>query len=179
MQVSLPCHSGTTMRIVSHVRVTAPKAITRRLVVTAQHAHPTPLEDGNGVIQLEVLMQNPPRPSYPEDVLKHKFMPYGSVSGTSDGVSHSITATVHIDDPIDTSSKKKPKGKGGEKADATGDAPGNSTEPPLEKQKKHKSKKTGEETQEKPKEKVGKKRKDLEGKDVITPVKTKKVKVAS
>lgn len=43
--------------------------------MTAQDVQPTPATEGEVVIH-----QNPPRYSYPKDVLKHHFLPYGSLS---------------------------------------------------------------------------------------------------
>ncbi|KIK24459.1 hypothetical protein PISMIDRAFT_678331 [Pisolithus microcarpus 441] len=52
----------------------APKAIARHIVISARQAVPT-------VPRLQpIIHQNPPRPSYPKDVLKHQFVPYGARS---------------------------------------------------------------------------------------------------
>jgi hypothetical protein len=49
----------------------APKEITRHLVVSAQPSRASPPEHPS------VLHQNPPRLSYPKELLKHHFVPYG------------------------------------------------------------------------------------------------------
>ncbi|KAJ8508169.1 hypothetical protein ONZ45_g9529 [Pleurotus djamor] len=51
----------------------SPKPITRRLVVAAQPVTPS-LADAPA----PVLYQNPPRQSYPKELLRHRFMPFGS-----------------------------------------------------------------------------------------------------
>ena len=55
----------------------APKPITRHLVLSGKDVEPTldPITNTN-------LYQNPPRQSYPNELLKHRFMPYGSLVGT-------------------------------------------------------------------------------------------------
>ncbi|KAL1685270.1 hypothetical protein GGG16DRAFT_66650 [Schizophyllum commune] len=55
----------------------APKPITRHLVLSARELQPT-------APQSAIPLQNPPRQSYPEEMLTHKFMPYGSLVATGD-----------------------------------------------------------------------------------------------
>ncbi|KAG1865381.1 hypothetical protein F4604DRAFT_2026459 [Suillus subluteus] len=50
----------------------APKEIARHLVVSAQPSRASPPEHPS------ILHQNPPRPSYPKELLKHHFVPYGA-----------------------------------------------------------------------------------------------------
>lgn len=54
----------------------APKPITRHLVLSGKDVEPTldPITNSNPY-------QNPPRQSYPNELLKHRFMPYGSLVG--------------------------------------------------------------------------------------------------
>ncbi|KAL4075307.1 hypothetical protein V8B97DRAFT_1867367 [Scleroderma yunnanense] len=52
----------------------APNAITRHIIVSAHPPTPTPQE------HQPIVHQNPTRPSYPKDVLKHQFVPYGARS---------------------------------------------------------------------------------------------------
>jgi DNA-directed RNA polymerase I subunit RPA34.5 len=52
----------------------APKPVSRHIVVSTQPSVATPAENWT------VVHQNPPRPSYPKDVLKHAFVPYGARS---------------------------------------------------------------------------------------------------
>ncbi|KAL0070384.1 hypothetical protein AAF712_002215 [Marasmius tenuissimus] len=61
--------------LVSDVFV-APRPIARRLVVSAQEVTATPPEETDPTLE----QQNPKRFSYPKNLLKHKFMPYGSRS---------------------------------------------------------------------------------------------------
>ena len=57
----------------------APKPITRYLVLSAKDVEPTidPITNSNPY-------QNPPRQSYPNELLKHRFMPYGSLVGAGE-----------------------------------------------------------------------------------------------
>jgi len=50
----------------------APKEIARHFVVSAQPSRASPPEHPS------ILHQNPPRPSYPNELLKHHFVPYGA-----------------------------------------------------------------------------------------------------
>ncbi|KAN0141054.1 hypothetical protein V8E53_000810 [Lactarius tabidus] len=54
----------------------APKPVTRHLVVTARPAEPTRPAPG-GVVSDPTTFQNPPREAYPDEVLTHRFRPYG------------------------------------------------------------------------------------------------------
>ncbi|KZT74032.1 hypothetical protein DAEQUDRAFT_285788 [Daedalea quercina L-15889] len=87
----------------------APKPIARHIVVTAKPEVPTPAADS------EVVFNNPPRPQYPLEVLKHCFMPLGALAPTG------APSTVDVDSalvPIDASQttdappKRKRKGDG-------------------------------------------------------------------
>ncbi|KAG7453088.1 uncharacterized protein BT62DRAFT_990051 [Guyanagaster necrorhizus] len=53
----------------------APRSIARRLVISEQSAVPMTPEN-----QPSEPYKNPPRPSYPKELLKHSFKPYGSSS---------------------------------------------------------------------------------------------------
>ena len=50
----------------------APKPVTRHLVVTARAAEPTRPSSG------DTPLQNAPREAYPDEVLTHRFRPYGA-----------------------------------------------------------------------------------------------------
>ncbi|KAF8626288.1 hypothetical protein AX15_004959 [Amanita polypyramis BW_CC] len=56
----------------------APKPISRHIVVTAQPAQPQLAPDASGASV--TIYQNPPRQSYPLELLKHRFTPYGSLA---------------------------------------------------------------------------------------------------
>ncbi|KAL0947716.1 hypothetical protein HGRIS_013801 [Hohenbuehelia grisea] len=77
VQCLLPCFSkdGKLFR--------APKPIARHLVLSAQPVTPAPSPSGDAVAPM--VYQNPPRHSYPKELLKHHFMPYGSAIGSGSG----------------------------------------------------------------------------------------------
>ena len=54
----------------------APKPVTRHLVVAARPAEPTRPRSGDAVSD-PTTFQDPPREAYPEEVLTHRFRPYG------------------------------------------------------------------------------------------------------
>ncbi|KAM6500972.1 hypothetical protein JOM56_003986, partial [Amanita muscaria] len=57
----------------------APKPITRHVVITTKPDQPQPVKDPAPSANTSVTIhQNPPRQSYPPNLLKHRFMPYGS-----------------------------------------------------------------------------------------------------
>jgi hypothetical protein len=59
--------------------LTAPKPITRHLVVTAPLARPSAgKSDGTSSQPYNFVNQNPPRHAYPEEILTHRFVPFGS-----------------------------------------------------------------------------------------------------
>jgi hypothetical protein len=65
--------------LVSFTRTTplvAPKPVTRHLVVTARPAEPTRPAPG-GAASDPATFENPPREAYPDEVLTHRFRPYG------------------------------------------------------------------------------------------------------
>lgn len=64
----------------SHALITAPPLPTRHIVVQARPAIPQPVpSDASNVDRSWLTHQNPPRPSYPKEMLKHRFMPAGSL----------------------------------------------------------------------------------------------------
>ncbi|CCM05761.1 uncharacterized protein FIBRA_07994 [Fibroporia radiculosa] len=64
--------------------VQAPRPVARHLVITTQAASPTPVVAQDTSAPLAVAFQNPPRHSYPPELLKHRFMPSGSLVSTVD-----------------------------------------------------------------------------------------------
>lgn len=65
----------------------APSSIpTRHLVFSAIPALPTP--DSSETSDPSDSFTNPPRPTYPKEFLKHRFMPYGSLAHPANGDSH-------------------------------------------------------------------------------------------
>ena len=103
---ALPCNA------LAEVTSTAPKPIARHIVVTTKPAEATPGEDT--VEQEETTYKNPPRPRYPLEVLKHRFVPLGALAPTD------TPDVMDVDQPIPTIStqeadappKKKRKGDG-------------------------------------------------------------------
>ncbi|KAF8801410.1 hypothetical protein BYT27DRAFT_7198187 [Phlegmacium glaucopus] len=61
----------------------APKPFTHHLLISAQSVVPTPYASSSSSTQPSEMTgppyKNPPRQSYPKEVLKHQFMPYGSL----------------------------------------------------------------------------------------------------
>jgi len=77
---------------------TAPKPIARHLVVSAQDIIPTSDPSVPVAADSARTYQNPPRQSYPKELLKHRFMPYGSLTGTDDAtVAHDIDVDMGVD----------------------------------------------------------------------------------
>ncbi|KAF7799701.1 hypothetical protein EIP86_010943 [Pleurotus ostreatoroseus] len=105
----------------------APEITTRHIVLSARpdtpsSAKPTTEDDDMSWSTL----QNPPRPAYPKELLKHRFMPYGSLAPPKDAVEAmdvdeqqeaAVPATHEIASPSkkhkrrkeDDGSPKKPK----------------------------------------------------------------------
>jgi len=75
----------------------APKPIAHRFVVSAQAVRPTPdpshgvRSGGGGALKYK----NPPRHKYPKELLKHRFMPYGS-QAPDDAAVLSVDADVEM-----------------------------------------------------------------------------------
>jgi hypothetical protein len=86
----------------------APKPISRRIVIAAQPAVPVPDQSVAAAADPSTTYQNPPRFSYPQELLKHRFLPNGA-----EGVKH---PAAHVDSDlrgieVDTVKKaKKRKG---------------------------------------------------------------------
>ncbi|KAF5386640.1 hypothetical protein D9615_002039 [Tricholomella constricta] len=111
----------------------APKPFTRHIVVSAQAVAPTPGPSSTGPIEPH---SRPTREIHPKEVLTHRFMPFGSLSGTQNAeeehqmdVDHDVPATQHEtrkkskrskpETPVmDTKKAKGKKRKGDGDADA-------------------------------------------------------------
>ena len=110
----------------------APKRISRQIVISAQPSIATAPE------HQPVVYQNPPRPSYPKDVLKHTFIPYGARSEKTlaeDSVMDVDEIETIVDKPAEPAPtpKNKPektKESNGKKRKVDGESP--------KKSKKHK-----------------------------------------
>ncbi|RDB19192.1 hypothetical protein Hypma_013644 [Hypsizygus marmoreus] len=74
----------------------ASKPIARHIVLSAQAVMPTPDPSNSGVIEP---YKRPARECYPPEVLKHKFMPYGSLSGIPD-VPAMVESEMDVDIPV-------------------------------------------------------------------------------
>ena len=93
----------------------APEIPTRRIVVTARPAQPSiePSENTNDMSWST--FQNPPRPAYPKEVLKHRFLPVGAETPTAGDED-----TMEVDMP--TPSPPKPSSPAKHKAEDHGES---------------------------------------------------------
>ncbi|KAI6143914.1 hypothetical protein BKA82DRAFT_4178955 [Pisolithus tinctorius] len=110
----------------------APKAVARHIIVSAQQA--TPTAPG----PQPIIHQNSPRPSYPKDVLKHKFVPYGArsqldITAVEESMDVEISAPPDIvsEQPQEEAPQVSEKVSKGKKRKKEGETP--------KKSKKHKS----------------------------------------
>ena len=114
----------------------APKSFTRRLVVSARPELPTPPQSSPEP-SAAVVHQNPPRPRYPPELLKHRFVPIGSLPPPANGDVDMDEDTPQVATVSQKGaehgekSKKKRKEKEKEKAEAES--------PPKKKAKKAKA----------------------------------------
>ena len=83
----------------------APKPIARHFVLSAQNIIPTSDPSVPTASDSAQIYQNPPRQSYPKELLKHRFMPYGSLVRNND-----INAAQDTD--VDMGVDEEGKGKG-------------------------------------------------------------------
>lgn len=83
--------------------ILAPKPISRHIVITAQPAQVQHVPNADG--KPATVLQNPPRQSYPPELLKHRFLPYGSLA-PGGSVKEDMEAEKH-DHRHKTKSKKK------------------------------------------------------------------------
>lgn len=73
----------------------APEITTRHIVLSARPEAPSSKGPNNKDDDMSwSTFQNPPRPSYPKELLKHSFMPYGSLAPPKDAVE-----TMDVDRP--------------------------------------------------------------------------------
>ncbi|KAF5318128.1 hypothetical protein D9619_012194 [Psilocybe cf. subviscida] len=72
----------------------APKPIARHLVIVAQPVNPTPATGTEN----EVRTTNPPRFAYPKEVLKHAYLPYGSLLRNDGTASVTEDAAMDVDE---------------------------------------------------------------------------------
>ena len=101
----------------------APKPIARHLVLSAQDISPTPDPSVHLAADSLRTYQNVPRQSYPREVLKHRFMPYGS--RITQGVDVEVEVGIKEKDPTGegASPGKNPRGSKGKKRKVEGDTP--------------------------------------------------------
>ena len=72
----------------------APDIPTRRIVLSARAPQPTlTIPENSNEDMSWSTQQNPPRPSYPKEMLKHRFMPVGSLT-PAPGQAHSDSMDV-------------------------------------------------------------------------------------
>ena len=107
----------------------APKPIARHLVLSAQDVIPTLDPLVPPAADTARTHQNPPRQSYPKEVLKHRFMPYGSLIASADATSaHEMAINMEVDgekgiEMGDETLGKKLKESKGKKRKVEGDTP--------------------------------------------------------
>jgi len=107
----------------------APKPIARHLVISAQDITPTPDSSLIAASDSARTYQNPPRQSYPKELLKHRFVPYGSLTRNDTGVTEEdVEIEVEMDAEKDvmedgTIPEKKSKKSKGKKRKMEEDAP--------------------------------------------------------
>ncbi|TFY60231.1 hypothetical protein EVJ58_g5287 [Rhodofomes roseus] len=82
----------------------APNPIAKHIVVAAKPDAPTPAAESAEAG--ESMYKNPPRPRYPLEVLKHRFMPLGSLAHTD------APDTMDVDQPEQAAPPPKKKRKG-------------------------------------------------------------------
>ncbi|KAI0737980.1 hypothetical protein C8Q80DRAFT_1125075 [Daedaleopsis nitida] len=75
----------------------APKPIARRLVISAHPTLPTPPRSPSE--SAAMTHQNPARPSYPKEMLKHRFTPLGSLAPVDDSVKMDVDPTLSSQAP--------------------------------------------------------------------------------
>ena len=78
----------------------APKPVARHIVVSAQPVLPTPEHTAESTLDPTPVYNNPPRQVYPKELLKHRFMPYGSetpVDKTVDDMDVDVEGTMRKD----------------------------------------------------------------------------------
>ncbi|PPQ82373.1 hypothetical protein CVT25_008334 [Psilocybe cyanescens] len=80
------------------------KPIAHHIVVTAQPVTPTLPPNGESL-----QYQNPPRHSYPKEILKHRFMPYGSIVNANNDVTEMEVDAVQAPQPLPSPKKKRTK----------------------------------------------------------------------
>ncbi|KAK0474837.1 DNA-directed RNA polymerase I subunit RPA34.5-domain-containing protein [Armillaria novae-zelandiae] len=91
----------------------APRSITRRLVISETAVLPTAAEN-----QGEEPYRNPPRPSYPKELLKHSFKPYGSNAEQLLADEAMVLDEQVAEEPVQETSRAKGKKR---KDDGTGE----------------------------------------------------------
>ncbi|KAF7305228.1 hypothetical protein MKEN_01238000 [Mycena kentingensis (nom. inval.)] len=144
-------------------------SIARTLVVAAQEARPTPDAASTPIPNV---YKNPPRETYPKELLTHSFVPYGAKRPETTVVPADVEMDVDVD--AEPSQRKPKKSKSKPVEDVDMDAP-----PPPSSVKKEtkKSKDVGEGDDAPEKKSKSKKRKTADGDE--SPKKSKKVKTTS
>ncbi|KAI0345036.1 hypothetical protein BDW22DRAFT_1325995 [Trametopsis cervina] len=85
----------------------ATKVPTRHLVISARPTEPSlkpPTDEGEDMSWAR--QQNPPRPSYPKEMLKHAFVPFGSTVNTEAEESMALDKPPSAAPPVKTKAKK-------------------------------------------------------------------------
>jgi len=124
----------------------APKPIARHIIVSAQPQKPSTSDSPSQNTSLK----NPPRHKYPPELLKHRFMPYGSLVSTQGRPStpNEDVAMVEVDNNVPEGVEKE--GKKGKKKDKmqAGEPTLEEEKVETEKEKKKSKKRKGGDSQE-------------------------------
>ena len=92
----------------------APRAISRRLVISARPTLPTPPASSPESSSV-VVHQNPPRPRHPPELLKHRFAPLGSLAPVEDSAEMDVDgAPASVAQPVASKPQKSKKTEVGE-----------------------------------------------------------------
>lgn len=82
----------------------ASKPFAHHLLISAQSVVPTPCSPSTGDPQASISTgppyKNPPRQSYPKEVLKHQFMPYGSLVNVTTNDSNEMDIDNHEEEIV-------------------------------------------------------------------------------
>jgi hypothetical protein len=154
--------------------LSAPRPIARHLIVSAQLPESSTFETSSTVAATRV-NKNPPREKYPEDLLTHRFLPYGSLVDPNhvppppngeqpaaavvpvmevDGDVHEAAAEVEVSEKEPTKKKSKKKVKMEKTVEEVNTTDANEVmedvqmEPKVEKEKKKGKKRKGEDQEE-------------------------------
>ena len=103
------CHLKSLYKTTNQINA-APKPITRHIVVCSRPVVPTVVDSEEAT---DNHCQNPPRFSYPDELLKHEFVPYGAhFSDSTNQMDVDVVKTELNSREIKDKEKKSKKRKG-------------------------------------------------------------------